>query len=221
MNDEQLAYNLSQATYGSDTHHKNLVNQGYTLDPVSNDRNKIYVGKGKTLVGYRGTDPKSIGDLRSDVSIVTNKYQDQSAFKDAENYYDYAQKTHGNPIVLAGHSLGGTKAIHVAKKFGNTNSYAFNPGTGLTTLDPGQTNIYKSKFDPVSGRIGDKGKTKTIGVGHSLSNFESLNTTPAVSPPSVIKPAAAVPSQPQAMVTGQPINFSGNIFDQARSILGR
>lgn len=170
---EGTAYDLAQASYGSVKHHENLINAGYTLDTsLGNDRNKVYVGANDVLLGYRGTDPKSIGDLKSDFSIVTNRYQEDPAFKDAESFYQMVKAKHNKNIVVSGHSLGGTKAIHVAKKFGVQDSYAFNPGTGLTKLDPGKTNIFKSEGDIISGRIGGQGRN--VGKGHSLSNFEIL-----------------------------------------------
>ncbi len=168
-NKENIAYDLAQASYGSVRHHENLINAGYKLQ-TGNDRNRIYVGPNDVLLGYRGTDPKSYGDIRSDLSIVTNRYQYDPAFKDAENFYEMA-KTFGKPVLVSGHSLGGTKAIHVAKKYGIQDAYAFNPGTGLTNLDPGKTNIFKSSGDIISGRI--KGG-RSMGYGHSLSNFEGL-----------------------------------------------
>lgn len=169
-NKESIAYNLAKASYGSVRHHENLINAGYKLQ-TSNDRNRIYVGPNNVLLGYRGTDPKSYGDLKSDLSIVSNRYQDDPNFKDAENFYQMAT-TFGKPVLISGHSLGGTKAIHVAKKYDVKDSYAFNPGTGFTKLDPGKTNIFKSSGDIISGRIG-RGY-RSMGYGHSLDNFEGL-----------------------------------------------
>lgn len=174
MNNDRLAYDLAKATYGSVQHHENLVNAGYKLDPtLINDRNRVYVGPDNSvLLGYRGTDMFSLGDLSSDYSIVTNRYQDDPQFKEAERFYQMARQKYGNNILVSGHSLGGTKAIHVAKKFHVKNAYAFQPGTGIAKLDTGGAKVFTSWGDPISGRI--RGKTFTYGFGHNLGNFEML-----------------------------------------------
>lgn len=180
MIESKIAYNVANASYGSVKHHEKLVNMGYKLDhDLTNDRNRVYVlenndlKKPKVLLGYRGTDPASRGDISSDLSIIAGMHKYDSAFKDAENFYKLTKKKYKTQPLVSGHSLGGSKVIHVGKKFKVKKSFAFQPGSGPLGLHPGSTRVYASDFDPVSAYISRVDHWS--GVGHDLSNFEYLN----------------------------------------------
>lgn len=175
---DKHAYLASQSSYKSQQHEDRLKQEGYSLDTeLSNDRAKVYTNGKQTLLAYRGTVPTDREDLSADKSILLNKYQDHSSFKDAEKLYERTRdKYKDNDIHLSGHSLGGTKAIHVSKKYGVKNSTVFNPGTGIARMDTPNTKVYNVKGDPISGRV-DKSDVlidRNAGNPHTLSNYENL-----------------------------------------------
>lgn len=172
------AYDISQATYGSEKHKSNLSTKGYIKDDeLSSDKNLVYTKGDKVLIGYRGTSLKDASDLQADAALAFNVHNSDKSFKDAEDLYINARAKHkGKDVVLAGHSLGGSKSINVAKKHGVKKSYAFNPGTSIFGTSGGDTIVYNTKGDPVSSRLFSKNTRFVKGSSinpHGLDNYES------------------------------------------------
>jgi hypothetical protein len=173
MEEEDVdAYHASQAAYGSDEHHKYLIDNGYKMDPeLSNYNTRTYTGKGKAIVVYRGTKPTSLVDLQADKAILTGTYNYTPQFMLAKDLARRAKKKYGN-IVFTGHSLGGTKAIEAANATGGR-AVVFNPGTGIFPLRTGKHKVYRKSEDIISQRVRGSNVHVSRG-GHSLSEYEQM-----------------------------------------------
>jgi hypothetical protein len=113
----------------------------------------------KAVIGIRGT--QTIGDALTDIAHLTN-IRDTDRYKRTKSQVkDLQDSLAGYDISLAGHSLGGTLAHHVADEF-DMPAHIFNPGS--TTGDvPKTTKVtaHMTVDDPVSMFHRNKGQTNT------------------------------------------------------------
>jgi len=172
MDDDEIAYYTSQATYGSQDYEKKLAEQGYLPDSeFSTHRTKVYSKKGgKTFIGYKGTDPTNLTDLDADAAIALGTHRRHKEFMTASDLAKRVKSKYGEDVIATGHSLGGTKAIESANDIG-VKAIVFNPGTGLAGLDTGEHRVYIKDQDIISSRVRGSNVRKSRG-GHSLSGFE-------------------------------------------------
>ena len=84
------------------------------------------------MIAYKGTDPKHISDLIADGQIFNGMDEYLSGrFKGAEKAYRNTAKKYGKENVqVTGHSLGGSQAVHLGRKYG-VEGTAFEPGSGV------------------------------------------------------------------------------------------
>ena len=177
--DDLHAYYASQASYGSDKHHKLLTSYGYTQDPsLSSNDTRTYTRPDKTIVSYKGTNPFSLKDLNADKDIGLGRHRSNREFKAASDTAKRAKEKYRNKIITTGHSLGGTKAIESANDVGGR-AIAFNPGTGLRGLDTGSHKVYIHEKDLIASRVKGSNVTKVKGgsrftpiKSHSIDTFE-------------------------------------------------
>lgn len=175
---DKTAYLASQSSYGSKKHQDKLKELGYILDEeLSSDNTKIYNDGNHTVIGYRGTKLTDKKDLIADKAILLNKYQDDPSFKEAEVLYERTRDKYGDNILLTGHSLGSTKAIHVSKRYGNRSNIIFNPGTSpLASMETKATKVYGNKNDLIGLGV-DKIDVSVKPIGnnpHSLDNYSNI-----------------------------------------------
>ena len=136
--DQEMA-KLSQAAYGKggDPLKRDKDTAGWALDnDLSGNNAAVYTKDGKVSISYRGTDFKNKGDVKADAYIMAGKQKHSERFKEAEDLYKRARTKYGDTAKfrLTGHSLGGSQASHVARKFADkhdTTASVFNPGRGL------------------------------------------------------------------------------------------
>lgn len=100
---------------------------GYSVDPdLSTPDATTFVKDGRAIVAYRGT--SQLRDLVPDLHIAIGSRK-HKRFDDAEELARRAAKKY-KTVDVAGHSLGGTQALHVNDKLG-LNAHVFNPGATL------------------------------------------------------------------------------------------
>jgi hypothetical protein len=138
----------------------------------------------RIVVAFRGTDPSNVQDLMTDVMILFGKETTAERFRYASAKIERIQELYPEvPIVVCGHSLGGSLAIHVARRY-NLSAYTYNPAQGLCHGYLQRLNrypkirVYRINTDMVSSLAGlenvsglvlfpPREKTKS----HSIVNF--------------------------------------------------
>ena len=166
----------------------------YTLHPELSDEFSVVYTNEKVLgvvtrvvVSFRGTCPKKLDDILTDIFLTFGREHETDRFKLAD---EKIRKLHEKfplvPIVVCGHSLGGTQAIYVSKKY-NLPSFTYNPAQGISESYIRDINqfpkirVFRVVNDPVSciaGMENVKGITLfpivsniSMMKNHSLENF--------------------------------------------------
>ena len=116
---------LSQAAYDPVKYQKHYQDVGYELDQdLSQKSISVFYNKAKNraVIAYKGTDPSHLSDLIADGQIVNGMDEYLSGrFRGAEKVYRQTTKKCGRENVqVTGHSLGGSQAVHVGRKYGAT-----------------------------------------------------------------------------------------------------
>lgn len=175
---------------------KRLAGSDFELKSVNRGIAQFKHKDGSTHVAVKGTDPRNIKDLISDVKLGLGFGGTDKQFKRRRNQLkDIARETEG-PLYLTGHSLGSsivTKAMATSKGLrdkvtkadlyntGYTPSFHKEVSQGLTPSDKGQLKKkithHHVKSDPLSAALtfGAVGKVKMYdGEGldkHTIDNF--------------------------------------------------
>ena len=126
---------LSHAAYDPVKFKSNYQQLGYQVDnELSQPSRTVFYNnsKNKAVIAYKGTDPKHISDLIVDGQIFNGMDEYLSGrFTGAEKAYRNTAKKYGKENVqVTGHSLGGSQAVHVGRKYGVERT-AFKPGSGV------------------------------------------------------------------------------------------
>jgi hypothetical protein len=130
---------------------------------MSDRRSKVYRDNknGDIYVGFRGTQPTNLNDLRSDLNILNGTQSKDNRFiESAEKVKNIKQIFPDSKVYLTGHSLGSKISQDIARsQKGIAGSFNFSPGTnplieGFTknfgkTSKTSQYN-YATRFDPIS-----------------------------------------------------------------------
>jgi len=102
---------------------------GYKYDrDLSNDREAVYYNPNAdkpAIISYRGTDPKSKKDLKSDVKLIFGKLEGDSRIKQGLETAKKVSEKYDTKPQTVGHSLGGATSEIIASKLGlDTITYA-------------------------------------------------------------------------------------------------
>jgi hypothetical protein len=156
-----------------------------TIDSdLSNDIGLVFERPGgKVSVNYRGTNPRNVDDLKTDINLITGKTDINSLehIKGAKSQLsDVIGKYGKENLRLNGYSLGGQTAIHVGEEF-RVPTRTFNPLLGYQTLKnfgkKGTHEIYRTTTDPASIGLGINNQGFDIKTLHpledTLSPYES------------------------------------------------
>jgi hypothetical protein len=166
----KLSFAATNTSYlGTDNKYGNFLKQnGYELDTeLDNDREKVFYNKDtkKVIIAYKGT--TDYKDVKADLDGIALGDYNHPEFELANKSYENVKNKYGDNILLSGHSLGGSKAINVGKKYNiEDNAVVFNPGT--SPLRKLETNaiVYRDPNDLVSNSI----------TGNRINNLETKKT---------------------------------------------
>jgi hypothetical protein len=156
--------NLAQHAYKEG---KDREVSGYNILPEFTTPDKVtyqHKATGHVVVAFRGTDPdswkgglqsKSFRDLSTDLLLgVTGSGATSHRFHTAETLTGAVVKKFGKQNVsVTGHSLGGSQAMHVSRKF-DLHGHVYNPHTtwsqALTGAYFPQLTLHQNVTDPIS-----------------------------------------------------------------------
>ncbi len=172
--------------------------EGTIDNDLSNDVGLVFERPdGKVSVNYRGTNPKNVDDLKTDINLITGKTDINSLdhIKTAKSQLNDVIGKYGREDVrLTGFSLGGQTAIHLGDEM-EIPTRTFNPLLGYQTLKNFDKKniheIYRTTTDPASIGLGINNQgfdIKTIHPledtlnpvnSHQLDNFLENKSRPA------------------------------------------
>lgn len=116
----------------------------YNLVPaLSTYETKVYVqpGTNTAVVAFKGTDPKRVVDLYTDIKLATGHLGDTARVsRSKKTLADVKKALPGYKIILTGHSLGGSLAREISNTPGVQRAVGFNTGYALI---PGGIESYK------------------------------------------------------------------------------
>lgn len=130
---------------------------------MSDRRSKVYRDNknGDIYVGFRGTQPTNLNDLKTDLNILNGTQSKDNRFiQSTEKVKNVKQLFPDSKVYLTGHSLGGKISQDIGRtEKGIAGSFNFSPGTnpiveGFTKIfgDKSKTPQfnYATRFDPIS-----------------------------------------------------------------------
>lgn len=125
---------LSQAAYNPKKFEAKTRALGYEVDSQLSTRSRtVYYNKtsGKAVLAYKGTTPSQWKDLAADAGILAGLPSHLiGRFRGADAAYRRARTKYGEAnLEVTGHSLGGSQALYVGRKYGAKGT-AFEPGAG-------------------------------------------------------------------------------------------
>lgn len=129
---------LSQAAYDPSKHTDTTRKMGYRIDKqLSSRTHTVYRHRsGKVVVAYKGTSPEQWkrirgNDLAADLGIALGIPEHLNGrFRQADKVYRQAASKYGaKNVEVTGHSLGGSQAIYIGRKY-HAKGIAFEPGSG-------------------------------------------------------------------------------------------
>jgi esterase/lipase len=179
--DQSLA-NISNQTYNDKENRQHNVNGFQLQNDFNGNKHTVYKNGKKVILGFRGTVPTDLEDLKTDASLVLGKHREHWRFKEALKTFDEVQRRYpDSEIFTTGHSLGGALANHVARNRERVRSVSFNAGHSplddvmlLSKENFRNEKNYRTKYDPIS--LNHLGNVKTVKRKkyknpHSLDNF--------------------------------------------------
>jgi hypothetical protein len=133
------------------------------------------ISNDSVIIAFRGTNPKNIDDLVANYHIFYGSVERCERFKKAEDVYLEYSSRYKN-IYLTGHSLGGSQAVYLAKKYGGM-CWAWNPGQGLSEDYLNDNNIYTNinTYHIIGDPISELAGLENPGSLHRFPKIDSKN----------------------------------------------
>ena len=104
--------------------------QGYNLSKkYSSPDRSVWIAHDNShaILSFKGTDPKNMRDVGTDILLGAEMKSLSTRFQHAEDITNILVKKYGkHKVFVTGHSLGGSQAMHVSNKFG-VHAEAYNP----------------------------------------------------------------------------------------------
>lgn len=130
----------------------------------------VHHGEGKMVFSNKGTNPRDIQDLKSDLKLTArsmNKWGGIKRMENATEHYkawkNYAKSTAGiESFTITGHSLGGGVALHIARFNPEDKAIVFNPALPVTRYKD-NTSIPNSRIIRTNHDIVSRGRTAVVG----------------------------------------------------------
>lgn len=162
------------------------INEFRIVHELSDQHSVVYTN-GETLgvttrviVSFRGTIVTNVKDIITDVFLTIGKEHETDRFKYAEEKIRKLLEIYpAIPMVVCGHSMGGTQAIYISKKY-NLECYVYNPAQGISEYYNKdfdrypKIRVYRVINDPISCIAG-------------MENIRGITLFPPVSQISMIK----------------------------------
>lgn len=163
--------------YGEFAHaayENNIDVNGYKLDVDMSDKySKVYYNKNEVVLTIRGT--ASLSDLLPDMALIQGILTSTSRYKnEANKLVKIMYKYKGSKFIVVGHSLGGSIATELAKKYKNVTAYVFNTGSSHWTLAYSLADKLKCK---INGKYCHKNIHSFRVLGDPVSLLSFGNTT--------------------------------------------
>lgn len=146
-------YDVINSTTKNENQKKEALKRfGYNYDSMlSNGNNSTYYNPEtkKLLFAVKGTNPKSVNDVFTDVALLAGFLKNTNRYKDSKNLLKEAkQKYNEDKTTIIGYSLGGAIASGIKSK--GDEVYTYNKGVTIgQKLDPNE-HAFRSKNDLVS-----------------------------------------------------------------------
>lgn len=152
------------------------------IDPQFSDpRRFVMIHNSRCVTVQRGTQISS-EDLLSDAMIVLGaEHLDRNVRRWVEEYPDIVAKYPHLEHYVTGHSLGGTVALHIHKRYPAAKTYAFNPGVARLDVDKAvdpNLEIWVVDGDPLSMAVQGNANVRVVSKKpHSKSAHSSEQFT--------------------------------------------
>jgi hypothetical protein len=194
--EESLYAVFSHAAYRFTTKDPILKINEYDLIPSLSDENSVVYSTGAQLgvttrivISFRGTNPLKFDDILTDLFITFGKEMETERFSVALQKVEKVMDMYPEvPIVVCGHSLGGTQAIYISKKY-RFRTYAYNPAQGISLHYLNEINkhpqirVFRVLSDPISCIAGLENVSGTVlfpsvSVNNMMKNHSLMNFLP-------------------------------------------
>lgn len=175
---DKAAILAAEAAYAGDEERARALEEyGYHYHPeVSDEEVAVWSNAlGHLLVAFRGTVNKD--DVVTDSQLAIGRLEGTERWRRSiarmqaiDRHFNVNRaKQH---IMFAGHSLGGTLALHMASRYPHSYTVALNPGAGTGKYPRSRAHVYSVRGDAVSALA-----PLTTNTGHELTILEPEGTT--------------------------------------------
>jgi hypothetical protein len=146
--------NFAQLSKVAYTPNAEISNYNFIKEFSSPDRSVYqHTPSGHVIISFRGTDTKNWRDLTTDALLAMGETERSHRVANADKVTQKVIKKYGKKNVsLTGHSLGGSQALYVSRKYG-VNAHVFNPhvswNDAIVSSYYKDAHIYRNVTDPV------------------------------------------------------------------------